>query len=110
MADMAIPPSFLCMLRGVLLQHTWQQHCCVYEHVHVHVTAARGASFVLSVCAHCFFSLSLQSKTTPFTYSAHCNPPVRFIPVRLKGVSGMSLVVNQSVETNCLVTVSITNV
>ncbi|KAJ7396432.1 dynamin-3-like [Pitangus sulphuratus] len=43
-----------------------------------------------------------KSKTTPFTYSAHCNSSVRLIPVRLKGVSGMSFVVNQICGTNCL--------
>lgn len=89
-----LPPSWLWMLKSCLAC-TWKQDCCVYEHVHVHVTTARGARFVLSVCAYCFFSLSLQSKTAPFTYSAHCNPSVRFIPVRLNGVSGMSFIVNQ---------------
>lgn len=66
-----------------------------YVHVHVHVVTANGVGFVLSVCAYCLFSLSLQSKTTPFTYSAHCNSSVRFIPVRLNEVSGMPFLVNQ---------------
>lgn len=87
--------SFLWMLRAVMLQCLCKEDCCVWEHVHVHVVTAEGARFVLSVCAYCFFSLSLQSKTTSFTYSAHCNSSVRFIPVRLKEASGMSFIVNQ---------------
>lgn len=63
--------------------------------MHVHAVAAKGARVVLRVCADCFFSLSLQSKTTPFTYSAHCNSSVRFIPAKLKEASGMPLIVNQ---------------
>jgi len=63
--------------------------------VQVHVATTKGAEFALNVCAYCFFSLFLQSKTTPLTYSAHCNSSIRFIPVRLNGVSGMPLIVNQ---------------
>lgn len=65
---------------------------------------SHGSVFVLSVCAHCFFSLSPQSKTTPFTYSAHCNPSVRFIPVRLKGFLACHSLLTKYVETllgNC---------
>lgn len=87
--------SFSGMLRTVMLQCMWKCDFCVYVHVRVHVATANGAGFVLSVCAYCLFSLSLQSKTTPFTYSAHCNSSVRFIPVRLNEVSGMPFLVNQ---------------
>jgi len=87
--------SLLRMLRAVVPQGARKEDCCVQVHVHVCIATARAARFVLSACAYCFFSLSLQSKTTPFTYSAHCNSSVRFIPVRLKEVSGMSFIVNQ---------------
>lgn len=84
--------SFSGMLRTVVLQCMWKCDFCVCACA---CSCSDSKRFVLSVCAYCFFSLSLQSKTTPFTYSAHCNSSVRFIPVRLNEVSGMPFLVNQ---------------
>lgn len=77
-------------------------HASVYTEIRLMCLGACACSCcdskrcqVGSQCLCLLFLLSFQSKTTPFTYSAHCNSSVRFIPVRLKEVSGMSLIVNQ---------------